>query len=85
MTDTIQQGTFAGMSRAALEAYRTTLQGALIDLAAGSKAVTVSYTQVTGARSVTFVPADEARIRALLRQINAALGCGRRAVPVVFR
>ncbi|WP_338662618.1 gpW family head-tail joining protein [Pararoseomonas sp. SCSIO 73927] len=85
MSDIIQVGVFAGMSRGALEGYRAQLQGALIELGAGQKAVAVSYTAGTGARSVTFTPTDDEKIRGLIRQINAALGIRRGARSVVFR
>ncbi|SHJ68851.1 gpW protein [Roseomonas rosea] len=85
MSDTIQVGVFAGMSRAALEGYRTRLQEALLTFGLGEKTVTVSYTQGTGARSVTFSATDEEKIRGIIRQINAALGIRRGARSVVFR
>ncbi|MBP0492867.1 gpW family head-tail joining protein [Pararoseomonas indoligenes] len=85
MSDTIQVGAFAGMSRAALEGYRTRLQEALLAFGLGEKTVAVSYTQGTGSRSVTFTPTDDEKIRGIIRQLNAALGVGRRAQRVVFR
>jgi hypothetical protein len=84
MSDIIQSGTFAGMSRTQLTARRAGLQEALLSLAAGEKAVTVAYAQGTGSRSVTYTPADEARIRGLIRQINTALGVRRGAIGVRF-
>ncbi|MFH5923835.1 gpW family protein [Roseomonas xinghualingensis] len=85
MSDIIQVGVFAGMSRGALEGYRAQLQAALIELGTGQKAVTVAYSQGTGARNVTFAPTDDEKIRGLIRQINAALGISRGARSVVFR
>jgi hypothetical protein len=84
MSGTIQSGTFAGMLPAQLAAQRSKLQEVLLSLAAGEKAVTVAYAQGTGSRSVTFTPADENRIRGLIRQMNSALGVRRSAISVVF-
>ncbi|EHL97716.1 hypothetical protein HMPREF9946_03999 [Acetobacteraceae bacterium AT-5844] len=85
MSGTIQSGTFAGMSRAQLTERRAKLQEALLALAEGQKAVSVAYTMGNGSRSVTFTPADEDRIRGLIRQINGALGLRRGAIGVSFR
>lgn len=85
MSGTIERGVFAGMKHADLEARRGQLQEALLELAAGAKTVSVAYAQGTGSRTVAFTPADENRIRGLIRQINAALGLRRQAIGVVFR
>lgn len=85
MSATIESGVFAGMTRAELAAQRAQLQRALLQLASGAKTASVSYAQGAGSRSVTYTPADETRIRGLIRQINAALGQPRRAIGVVFR
>lgn len=85
MSDIIQSGTFAGMSRTQLAARRTALQEALLQLGAGEKAVTVAYAQGTGSRSVTYTPAQADVIRGLIRQINTALGVRRPAIGVSFR
>lgn len=85
MSGTIESGVFAGMSREQLTAYRTKLQEALLTLASGEKVTTVAYAQGTGSRSVTYTPADENRLRGLIRQINGALGVHRAAIGVSFR
>jgi hypothetical protein len=85
MSGTIQSGTFASMSRDQLAAWRSRLQEALLGLAAGEKVVNVAYAQGTGSRSVTYTPADENRIRGLIRQLNGALGLRRAAIGVSFR
>lgn len=85
MSGTIQSGTFAGMSRDQLTAWRGRLQEALLALSTGEKVTTVAYAQGTGSRSVTYTPADETRIRGLIRQINGVLGIRRGAIAVRFR
>jgi hypothetical protein len=84
MSDIIQSGTFAGMSRTQLTARRAALQEALLSLAAGEKEVGVAYTQGTGSRSVTYRPGDEEKVRGVIRQINTALGVRRGAIGVRF-
>jgi hypothetical protein len=83
----VPSGPFAGMTQVQLQAARDQARQALIDLTTGGKPVKVAYAQGNGMRSVDYAVADEARLRALLRQLNDALGVssGRRALAVRFR
>jgi hypothetical protein len=78
-------GTYAGMNRAQLLQLRVDLQTALFDIAAGRKPQVVAYGTGDGTKSVTFARTTVADIRAMIAEINAHLGAGRRrAAPVYF-
>ena len=85
MSIPLNSGAFAGMSQAQLLALRVTAQTALIDLISGGKPVTVSYGNGEGQRMVTYTRTNEASLRNLIRELNAALGGRqRRGVGVRF-
>ncbi|RJF81662.1 phage head-tail adapter protein [Azospirillum cavernae] len=84
MTD-LNATILAGMSDTALRTALASLQKALIDLSLGQKAVTVSYTQGNGARSVSYGQTDSARITAQIVAIQTQLGIGRGRRPIHFR
>lgn len=71
---TPQSGTFAGMSRAQLQALLTQAQNALVELQLGKKGVSFSYTQGDGTRSVTYQPTSVADVTAQIMQLQKALG-----------
>jgi len=65
---------FAGMSQAQLQAALTAAQQAYINLSSGAKAVTVSYAQGNGSKSVTYQQTSVANLNALIKQLQAQLG-----------
>jgi hypothetical protein len=78
----------AGMSRDVLQAQLTALQTAYLELAAGSKVVTASYSQGDGAKSVTYRQADMAALTQAIRTVQAQLGLisqPRRALRFIHR
>ena len=73
------------MTEEQLRAALAAAQAALISLVTGGKATTLSYSQGDGQRLVTFGRTDEGKLRNLIRELNAALGQGRRqAIGVRF-
>lgn len=64
----------AGMATSALEARLAQLQSAYLDLSAGAKAVSVSYTQNGQSKSVTYSSTNLAALTAAIRQLQAQLG-----------
>jgi len=79
---------FAGMSTEQLQTALANMQQAYLQLTAGAKAVTVSYTQGDGARSVTYQQASLANLTATIKQLQAQLGIvrhPRRPVRFNFR
>ena len=78
-------GVFAGLDQATLQTSLTQAQQALITLAAGNQVATVSYAQGEGNRSVTYNRGDTDKLRAVIKDLQAALGIrSRRAVHVSF-
>lgn len=77
-----------GMTDAQLQAALTSAQQAYVDLRTGDKAVTVSYAQGDGSRSVTFQQTNMANLRLFIADLQAALNPGvrpcrrRRMVPL---
>jgi len=67
---------YYGMSDAQLQAAIASAQQAMIQLRTGNKAVTVSYTQGDGSRSVTFAQTDLASLRMLIAELQQALNPG---------
>lgn len=81
----LSTGAFAGMSPDQLRAIRVQLQAALVATTLGRNPQVVSYGTGDGQKSVTTNRTTAAEIRALLAEVNAALGgSGRRARPVYF-
>lgn len=64
----------AGMATSALEARLAQLQAAYLDLSAGAKAVSVSYTQNGQSKSVTYTSTNLAALTSAIRQLQAQLG-----------
>ena len=80
-----QTGTYAGMTLLQLQALRTALQTALGNITLGTQTQVVSYGSGDGTKSVTFTRTKPDEIRAMIAEINALLGAGRRrAAPVFF-
>ncbi|WP_176330998.1 gpW family head-tail joining protein [Burkholderia vietnamiensis] len=77
-----------GMTDAQLQAALAAAQEAYLDLRSGNKAVTVSYAQGDGSRSVTFQSTNVAAVRMFIAELQAALNPGvricrrRRMVPL---
>ena len=78
---------FEGMTRAQLVVALTAAQTALIELQTGNKAVSMSYSQGDGAKSVTRKMTTTGECRALILQLQIALGIAprRRAATFVFQ
>ena len=60
---------------------------ALADLESGAKAVSVSYAQGEGSRSVTYAAADSNRLRGTIREMQASIAArtgigGARRMPI---
>lgn len=68
---------FAGMSQQQLQAALTAAQNALIQLQSGTAAVSLSYTQGDGGKSVTRRIASIADCSRLIIQLQVALGIRR--------
>lgn len=64
---------FSGMTRAQKLQALANAQQALLDLMAGEKGVTFSYTQGDGTRSVTYQQTSMSDLRMLIRQLQADL------------
>ncbi|BCF88681.1 MULTISPECIES: gpW family head-tail joining protein [Paraburkholderia] len=89
MATTDLSSPYYGMSDAQLQAALAQAQQALIDLRTGEKAVTVSYAQGDGSRSVTFQQTSMANLRMLIAELQQALNPGvcinrRRYITPVF-
>ena len=78
---------FDGMSQDQLKAALSAAQTALIELQTGGRAVTLSYTQGDGAKSITRKMGTVAECSALIRQLQMALGIARprRAATFIYR
>jgi len=78
---------FAGMTTGQLQAYLTSAQQAFIELSSGKSAVSVSYAQGDGSKSVTYRSVDLAALTRLIRMLQQELGLitrARRAIRPVF-
>lgn len=77
---------FIGIAPVTLQQWLTAAQQALQDLSVGGKAVTVTYAQGDGSRSVTYTPAERGTLEGRVRALARALGLtGRsRAIGVRF-
>ncbi len=64
----------AGRSTAQLQTDLNNAQQAYIDLSSGAKAVSLSYTQGDGSKTVTYTPADIGALSALIRTLQLQLG-----------
>lgn len=71
---TIATGIFAGMDTSVLETWLPQAQLGLIELQAGVKNISLSYTQGDGAKSVTKRVSSVAECTALIQQMQMALG-----------
>jgi hypothetical protein len=68
---------FDGMSREQLVTALTAAQTAMIELQTGARAVSLSYAQGDGAKSVTRKSVTIGECSALIRQLQIALGIAR--------
>lgn len=76
-------GPFAGMTEAQLRAALALAQTAYIEIMTGGKAVTLSYAQGDGAKSVTRQMTSPAGVLAFIMMLEQALGiCGSRRRPL---
>jgi hypothetical protein len=62
------------MSQQQLQCALANAQQAYLDLSSGAKAVTLSYTQGNGAKSVTYQQTSLSNLVALIKQLQAQLG-----------
>jgi len=74
-----QTSIFAGMTKAQLQAALTAAQQAYLDLSLGAKAVTLSYAQGAGSKSVTYQQTSLPNLTALIKQMQMQLGLVRHA------
>lgn len=70
---------FYGMTPAERMAALKQAQKAYLDLCTGSKAVTLSYSQGDGAKSVTYTQASLTNLTILIKQLQVSLGLLRRS------
>jgi hypothetical protein len=75
---------FDGMSTDQLRAALASAQSALIDLQTGKALVSLSYTQRDGAKAITKRVTTVAEVTALIAQLQAMLGIGRRRRAMTF-
>ncbi|ECI4646671.1 phage head-tail adapter protein [Salmonella enterica subsp. salamae] len=66
------------MTRAQLLDALTAAQQAYMELSAGAKGVSFSYTQGDGTRSVTYLPAELPHLMSLIQLLQAQLGIVRK-------
>lgn len=66
------------MTRAQLQEALTAAQQAYLELSAGSKGVSFSYTQGDGTRSVSYQQTDMGQLMALIQLLQAQLGIVKR-------
>jgi hypothetical protein len=78
---------FDGMTQQQLTAALISAQTALVELQTGGRAVTMSYAQGDGSKSITRKMGTVAECAALIRQLQIALGIARprRAARFVFQ
>jgi len=77
----------AGMDTSVLQARLQQMQNDYLDLVAGRKAVSGSYTQGDGGKSITYTAASADKLMLAIRQLQAQLGIidrPRRALSVSF-
>ena len=77
---------FDGMTQVQLQAALVAAQSALIDLQTGKAFSSMSYAQGDGAKSVSRRVTSVAEVSALIAQLQAALGIGRRrrAIRMIY-
>jgi hypothetical protein len=75
---------FDGMSTDQLRAALASAQTALIDLQLGRTNVSLSYSQRDSSKSVTKRVTTVAEVTALIAQLQAMLGIGRRRRAITF-
>jgi hypothetical protein len=76
----------AGMTTLQLQTALANAQAAYLQLQTGSKAVTLSYTQGDGSKSVTYQQASSGGLVMLIKQLQAQLGIVHRPRrPIRFR
>lgn len=80
------QGLWAGLPRETLKQYLATAQQAYHEVLTGSRPVSVSYSQETGSKSVTYTQANLPQLLGYIQSLQQALGLNRRrALRVRFR
>lgn len=81
----VPQTVWSGMSREQLKQNLATAQQAYHDVLTGNKPVSVSYSQETGAKSVTYTQANLQQLLGYITSLQSALGISRRrAARVIF-
>lgn len=77
---------WSNLPRRTLELYLSQAQQAYNDLLIGNKPISVSYSQETGAKSVTYTQANMQLLQEYIIDLQRALGINRRrAIGVRFR
>ncbi|QNT79431.1 gpW family head-tail joining protein [Entomobacter blattae] len=77
---------WSNLPRPELMAMLTQAQKAYAELLCGAKVVSVSYSQETGAKSVTYSQADRNGLLGLIMDLQRTLGINRRrAIGIRFR
>lgn len=77
---------WSNLSRETLQIYLTNAQQAYNDLLIGNKPISVSYSQETGAKSVTYTQANMQQLQGYIMDLQRTLGINRRrANGVRFR
>lgn len=77
---------WSNLPRRTLELYLSQAQQAYNDLLIGNKPISVSYSQETGAKSVTYTQANMQLLQGYIIDLQRALGINRRrAIGVMFR
>ncbi|GAB6854185.1 gpW family head-tail joining protein [Asaia astilbis] len=81
-----RQTALSGLSQEQLRANLAAAQQGYHDLMIGGKPVSVSYSQVNGARSVTYKAADKNDLLNYIQLLQTQLGItGRRPLRITFR
>ncbi|MDI2091612.1 gpW family head-tail joining protein [Commensalibacter oyaizuii] len=77
---------WSNLSRETLQSYLSQAQQAYNNLMLGNKPISVSYSQETGAKSVTYTQANMQLLQGYILDLQRALGINRRrAIGVRFR
>ena len=77
-------GAFAGLPPATLQQILANAQVALSEMIAGGRAVTISYGEGSGQKSVTYQRGSEASLRQHIAELKLLLGTGRPRRPIRF-
>lgn len=70
---------WSNLPREVLKQNLDTAQKAYNELIIGNKPVSVSYSQETGAKGVTYSPADSSKLLAYILELQRALGINHRS------